>query len=89
MGDAVLMSLLAAMLVTAYDLGADPYMVFVLKAWIMTKQDGAWFGETVQGFVGWTVVGFCIVMAFRLAGAQGAAAARGAASPGATRWCRC
>ena len=64
--DAVLMSLLAAMLVTAYDLGADPYMVFVLKAWIMTKQDGAWFGETVQGFVGWTVVGFSIVLVFRL-----------------------
>ena len=64
--DAVVMSLLAAMLVTAYDLGADPYMVFVLKAWIMTKKDGAWFGETVQGFVGWTVVGFCIVMVFRL-----------------------
>lgn len=64
--DAVLMSLLAAMLVTAYDLGADPYMVFVLKAWIMTKKDGAWFGETVQGFVGWMVVGFCILMAFRL-----------------------
>ena len=60
------MSLLAAMLVTAYDLGADPYMVFVLKAWIMTKQDGAWFGETVQGFVGWTVVGFSIVPVFRL-----------------------
>jgi hypothetical protein len=55
--DVVLMSLLAAMLVTAYDLGADPYMVFVLKAWIMTKKDGAWFGETVQGFVGWMVVG--------------------------------
>ena len=65
-GDALLMSLLAAMIVTAYDLGADPYMVFVLKAWIMTKKDGAWFGETAQGFVGWTVVGFCIVLTFRL-----------------------
>lgn len=65
-GEAVWMSLLAAMIVTAYDLGADPYMVFVLKAWIMTKTDGAWFGETVQGFVGWTFVGFCILMTFRL-----------------------
>lgn len=45
---AAFMSLMAAMLVTAYDLGADPYMVFVLKAWIMTKTDGGWFGETLQ-----------------------------------------
>jgi hypothetical protein len=35
----VVMSFLAAMIVTAYDLGADPYMVFTLKAWIMTKTD--------------------------------------------------
>ena len=66
LGEAVGMSLLAAMIVTAYDLGADPYMVFVLKAWIMTKKDGAWFGETVQGFVGWMFVAFCIVLVFRL-----------------------
>jgi hypothetical protein len=43
---------LAAMIVTAFDLGADPYFVFVLKAWIMQKTDGGWFGETLQGFVG-------------------------------------
>ena len=35
--DGLRASLLAAMIVTAYDLGADPYMVFVLKAWIMTE----------------------------------------------------
>lgn len=65
-GRAVIMSLLAAMIVTAYDLGADPYMVFVLKAWIMEKKDGWWFGETLQGFVGWMFVSFVIIMAFRL-----------------------
>jgi putative membrane protein len=59
------MSLVAAMIVTAYDLGADPYMVFVLKAWIMTKTDGWWFGETVQGFAGWAFVTFVIVASFR------------------------
>lgn len=63
---ALFMSFLAAMLVTAYDLGADPYMVFVLKAWIMTKTDGWWFGETLQGFVGWMTVSFVIVLAFHL-----------------------
>ena len=63
---AVVMSLLAAMIVTAYDLGADPYMVYTLKAWIMTKTDGWWFGETVQGFGGWAFVSFVIVFGFRL-----------------------
>lgn len=64
--DAACMSFLAAMIVTAYDLGADPYMVFKLKAWIMVKTDGGWFGETVQGFFGWMFVSFVIVMGFRL-----------------------
>jgi putative membrane protein len=66
LAQAIVMSLLAAMIVTAYDLGADPYMVYKLKAWIMTETDGWWFGETVQGFAGWAFVSFFIVFAFRL-----------------------
>jgi uncharacterized membrane protein len=62
----VVMSLLAAMVVVAYDLGADPYMVFVLKAWIMVKTDGWWFGETLQGFFGWAFVTFVVVFGFRM-----------------------
>lgn len=61
----ITMSLLAAMIVTAYDLGADPYMVYTLKAWIMSETDGWWFGETLQGFVGWMLVSFTIVALFR------------------------
>lgn len=64
--NSVVMSLLAAMIVTAYDLGADPYMVYVLKAWIMVKTDGWWFGETLQGFFGWMFTSFVIVFLFRL-----------------------
>ncbi|MCU6432720.1 carotenoid biosynthesis protein [Undibacterium sp. Jales W-56] len=60
------MSFLAAMLVTAFDLGADPYMVYQLKAWIMTKTDGWWFGETIQGFFGWVFVSLMILLSFRL-----------------------
>lgn len=60
------MSFLAAALVTAFDLAADPYMVFKLKAWIMTKTDGWWFGETLQGFVGWMEVSFVILFLFSL-----------------------
>jgi len=66
LGQMLAMSLLTAMVVTAYDLGADPYMVYVLKAWIMAKTDGWWFGETVQGFFGWMLVSFTIVFCFRL-----------------------
>jgi putative membrane protein len=64
-GHDAVMSLLGAMVVTCYDLGVDPYMVYVLKAWIMAKTDGWWFGETVQGFAGWMVVSFAILFAFR------------------------
>jgi uncharacterized membrane protein len=57
----------AAMLITAFDLGADPYFVYVLKAWIMEEPGGGWFGETLQGFVGWMVVCFAVVLVFRIA----------------------
>ncbi len=63
---ALFMSFLAAAIVTAYDLGADPYMVYVLKAWIMAKTDGWWFGETLEGFFGWMLVSFTIVALFHL-----------------------
>ena len=32
----------------------------------MAKTDGAWFGETVQGFFGWVFVAFVIVFGFRI-----------------------
>ena len=66
LGQAAMLSFLAAMIVTAFDLGADPYLVYTLKAWIMTKTDGAWFGETVQGFFGWVFVSFVILFSFRM-----------------------
>ena len=62
----VVMAVLAALIVTAYDLGVDPYMVYKLKAWVMVKPDGWWFGETLQGFFGWMLVAFVIVLGFRL-----------------------
>jgi len=66
LGNAVMLSFLAAMIVTAFDLGADPYFVYTLKAWVMAKTDGAWFGETVQGFLGWVFVAFVIIFSFRM-----------------------
>jgi uncharacterized membrane protein len=76
----LLMALLGAMVVTCYDLGVDPYMVYVLKAWIMHDKHGWWFGETVQGFAGWMMVAFAILLAFRRS-ARPATAAR--TQPGA------
>lgn len=63
--DAALTTLLAALVLTAFDLGADPYLVYTLKAWIMVKTDGDWFGETVQGFLGWVFVSSVIIGGFR------------------------
>jgi uncharacterized membrane protein len=85
LGQTLAQSLLAAMVVTAYDLGADPYMVFKLKAWIMTKTDGGWFGETLQGFAGWMFVSFVIVFLFRLTLRRQPPAVAGAAAPVAPR----
>jgi uncharacterized membrane protein len=62
----LVLSLLAALIVTSWDLAADPYFVYTLKAWIMGMKDGWWFGETLQGFVGWATVSFVIILAFRL-----------------------
>ena len=70
LGNAAMLSCLAAMIVTAFDLGADPYFVYTLKAWIMAKTDGAWFGETVQGFFGWVCVAFVIIFSFRMSARQ-------------------
>jgi putative membrane protein len=81
---ALAMAFLAALIVTAYDLGVDPYMVYKLGAWIMDKKDGWWFGETLQGFAGWMLAAFAIVSAFRLSSARAlraAAAANAGARP--------
>jgi putative membrane protein len=77
-GHDALLALLGAMVVTCYDLGVDPYMVYVLKAWIMAQTDGWWFGETVQGFAGWMIVSFAILFAFRRLARVRAPAAAGA-----------
>ena len=75
-----LAAFLAAMIVTAFDLGADPWFVYVLKAWIMTEKDGDWFGETVKGFEGWMIVSFTIVALFQAIARPQPVAAVGAAT---------
>lgn len=80
-------AVMAALLVTAFDLGADPYFVFVLKAWIMDKTTGAWFGETTKGFAGWLVVSGTIVMVTQLlARPATSVVAPGTAAAARARW---
>jgi putative membrane protein len=62
--------LLGAFIVTAYDLAADPYMIHVMKAWVMEEKHGDYFGETVQGFVGWVIVSFIIMFTIRSLNSQ-------------------
>ncbi|WP_296947570.1 carotenoid biosynthesis protein [uncultured Massilia sp.] len=82
----VLSALVGATVVTCYDLGVDPYMVYKLRAWTMARTDGWWFGETVQGFAGWMTVAFAIQLAFRLwLRRQPATATATATAPATTR----
>ena len=75
-------ALLGAMVVTCYDLGADPYMVHVLKAWIMAQTDGSWFGESLHGLARWMTVSFTMLFAFRRLGRARPAGAAGPARAG-------
>jgi len=61
----VWLSLVCGFLIAGYDLCADPYQVLKVKAWVMTEK-GPYFGETFEGFFGWTVVSFIICILFRL-----------------------
>jgi uncharacterized membrane protein len=56
---AVWLSIIGALVVTAYDLAADPFMVQTIKAWVMINH-GDYFGEQLRGFAGWTLVSFLI-----------------------------
>ncbi len=77
--DTVLLCLLAAMIVCAYDLGAKTYMVDVAHAWTVGMTDGWYFGKTLEGFFGWTGTSFVILLIVQWAirrGARVAPAAR-------------
>lgn len=60
--DTVLLCLLGAMIVAAYDLGAKTYMVDVAKAWTVGMTDGWYFGKTLEGFFGWAGTSFVILL---------------------------
>ncbi len=56
--------LLAAALVTAFDLGAKTFFVQQLQAWTETEGHGqGWFGLGLQGFAGWFISATLILAA--------------------------
>ena len=64
-GRSVVLSLLGAAIVTAYDLALDPFMVRKIGAWVMINP-GNYFGEQFRGFAGWMLVAFTISFLFRV-----------------------
>ena len=59
------LSLLGGMVMTAWDLTLDPYMVGFEKAWVWT-QGGSYFGIPIQNYVGWVATTFLVFVVFRL-----------------------
>jgi len=73
--DAAVLAIPPAIIVLAYDYGADPYMV-KLKAWtvpqglwaygVKYEANAAYFHESIQGFRGWFFAAYVMAFVFRL-----------------------
>ncbi|HUP24329.1 MAG TPA: carotenoid biosynthesis protein [Thermoanaerobaculia bacterium] len=63
-GDLAWRSLLGALVMTAWDLTLDPYMVGFAGAWVW-DQPGAYFGIPIQNYVGWVGTSFVVLLLFQ------------------------
>lgn len=61
-GRIIKLALLAAVIMTAWDLGMDPMMVS--KQYWIWKVDGYYFGIPLQNYLGWFVTSFCFFAAY-------------------------
>jgi len=59
------LALLTALVMTAWDLTLDPFMVQQEKAWVW-PQGGEYFGIPLANYVGWIETTFIIVLIYRL-----------------------
>lgn len=59
------LSLFTALVMTAWDLTLDPFMVQAEKAWVWPS-GGAYFGIPMANYVGWVETTFLIVLIYRL-----------------------
>ena len=58
-------ALVGALVMSAWDLTLDPYMVTFEKAWVW-DQPGAYFGIPIHNYVGWVATSFVILATWRL-----------------------
>ncbi|HVS63444.1 MAG TPA: carotenoid biosynthesis protein [Thermoanaerobaculia bacterium] len=61
----VSMAFLGALVMTAWDLTLDPYMVSFEKAWVW-DQPGSYFGIPIHNYVGWLATTFVVMLLYRL-----------------------
>lgn len=60
----VWLSLIGAMVMTAWDLTLDPYMVMFEKAWVW-EDGGPYFGIPFENYVGWLLTTFVVFVVYR------------------------
>ena len=65
-GWTLLLGLLTALVMTAWDLTADPFMVHKVQAWVWV-QGGPYLGIPLANYVSWVETSFIIAIACRLA----------------------
>lgn len=62
----LLVSILTALVMTAWDLTMDPVMVYKVKAWVW-EQGGPYIGIPLRNFSGWVITTFTCSALYRLA----------------------
>ena len=63
--DVAVIPLLAAMVMTSWDLAVDPTLSTLGRYWIW-RDGGAWFGVPVSNFGGWLATNYLIYQCFAL-----------------------
>jgi putative membrane protein len=63
LGRLLFFALVAAMIMTAWDLTLDPYMVDIPKAWVW-EDAGPYFGIPFHNYVGWVLTTFLVFLVY-------------------------
>jgi uncharacterized membrane protein len=61
----LMVSILTALVMTAWDLTMDPVMVYQVKAWVW-EQGGPYYGIPLRNFSGWVITTFVCTALYRL-----------------------
>ncbi len=64
-GRLISVPLIAAFIMTAWDLAQDPVWATILRGWIW-RDGGPWFGVPISNYLGWYVTVFTIYLLFAL-----------------------